>query len=223
MKTADGNLVLRNAGDGKIVTRTTNNNHKKSSINSKEKASARIITTTETKIRPTQFLVSKNEGNTLSSWLRDIATLCLPFYILYMLATHPLIKDVGRHQNLTKMQLYEKVLHEYKQKLDFEKSVKKYNFLRAISGRNRCFEFPKMEFTHYVPPPLKGIFMNRYTRIHDEKGRNERKQKPQGIIVKSRRKIMVKGGAAKQAEPGKTAAASGDNFVKARRMMMMGG
>jgi len=143
--------------------KTVNKSSNKAPIATKANRSVSEQTSnTRHKMRPTQILISKNEDNPWSSWLRDIATICFPLYMLYMLATHPLIKDIGQPHNrpLTKMELYEKFLHEQNQKLEFQQSVRKYNFLMALN-MNRCYEFPSFEMTEYMPN-RSGIFKNRY-------------------------------------------------------------
>ena len=206
MKTADGKVVLRTA-DGKIVESSTpaaaadtkptfrkanNNNakHEKRTTNTSQK------TSTTYKMRPTQMLISKNEGNTLSSWLRDIGILCIPLYTLYMMATHPIIKEIGQPK-LTATELHEKLLHEYNQKVKFENEVNTYNFMNAIvDGENtQCFDFPNVElFTKWVRKG--GIFQNRYKFIggsekkkKDGQQQQQEKHQPQGIIVNSRRRM----------------------------------
>lgn len=156
------------------------------------------------KMRPTQVLVSKNEGNTLSSWLRDIATICLPLYMLYMLATHPLIKGIGQPHNrkMTKTELHEKFLHEYNQKLQFGLSVRKNNFLVAVVNRDQCYEFPTLETTAYMPR-RSALFKDRYKKWVPQKGsavrdggqkykKEPRKQhkKVKGFMQNARKKMI---------------------------------
>ncbi len=195
MKTADGKVVARKA-DGKIVessstsTSSTNASIKHPSHNNTkhDKTSSATTTTTTHKMRPTQLLVSKNEGNTISSWLRDIGVILIPMYIMYMLSTHPLIKDIGQPhtRKLTKSELVKKMLHEKNQKLEYENAIYKYNFMSAVvDGGKRCYEFPSMEITpsSWKPPAL---FTNRYKRLLGNK-KDEKKDRPQGVVSKARR------------------------------------
>jgi hypothetical protein len=154
------------------------------------------------KMRPTQILISKNEGNTWSSWLRDIATICCPLYMVYMLATHPLIKDIGQPHNrkLTKLELHEKFVHEYNQKLEFQQSVHKYNFLMAVN-MDQCYEFPSSEMTKYMPN-RSAIFKDRYKKWLPRKGgevrgenkkyekQHNKKKEVRGIMVNARKKMI---------------------------------
>jgi hypothetical protein len=198
MKTADGKVVARNA-DGKIVessstsTSSTNASIKRSSSrnnNTKhdKTSSATTTTTTTHKMRPTQLLVSKNEGNTISSWLRDIGVILIPMYIMYMLATHPLIKDIGQPhtRKLTKSELVKKMLYEQNQKLEYQNAIYKYNFMTAVvDGGKRCYEFPSMEITSSWKPPA--LFTNRYKGFLGNK-KDDKKDRPQGVVSKARRK-----------------------------------
>lgn len=186
MKTADGKVVERKA-DGKIVessstsTSSTNASIKHPSHNNtKHDKTSSATTTTTHKMRPTQLLVSKNEGNTISSWLRDIGVILIPMYIMYMLATHPLIKDIGQPHNrkLTKSELLKKMLYEQNIKLEYENAIYKYNFMTAVvDGGKRCYEFPSMEVTSssWKPPAL---FTNRYKGFLSNK-KDEKKDRPQ--------------------------------------------
>lgn len=196
MKTADGKVVERKA-DGKIVesssisTSSTNASIKRSSSrsNTKYDKTSSATTTTTHKMRPTQLLVSKNEGNTISSWIRDICVILIPMYIMYMLATHPLIKDIGQPHNrkLTKSELVKKMLYEQHQKLEYENAIYKYNFMTAVvDGGKRCYEFPSMEVTSssWKPPAL---FRNRYKGFLGNKKDEKKDRRPQGVISKARR------------------------------------
>lgn len=195
MKTADGKVVARKA-DGKIIessgtSSSTNASIKRSShINTRhDKTSSNATSNTTThKMRPTQLLVSKNEGNTISSWLRDIGIILIPIYIMYMFATHPLIKDIGQPhtRKLTKSELAKKMLHEQNQKLEYENAVYKYNFMTAVvDGGKRCYEFPSMEITSSWKPPH--LFRKRYKRIFGNK--KDEKDRPQGIVANARKRF----------------------------------
>jgi hypothetical protein len=197
MKTADGKVVARKA-DGKIIessstsTSSTNASIKRSSSrnNTKhDKTSSATTTTTPHKMRPTQLLVSKNEGNTISSWLRDISVILIPIYIMYMLATHPLIKDIGQPhtRKLTKDELLKKMLYEQNQKLEYETAIYKYNFMTAVvDGGKRCYEFPSMEITTSWKRPA--LFTNRYKGRLGTKNDEMKEDRPQGVVSKARRK-----------------------------------
>ena len=156
------------------------------------------------KMRPTQLLVSKNEGNTMGSWLRDIATIGLPFFMLYILATHPLIKDIGQPHNrkLSKSELQAKFLYEYNQQLDFLHAVKDYKFLTAMNGDQCCYEFPNSQYAPYMPNRT-ALFKNRYKKWsppQQRKGvvKGERKKYKQqqekkqvkGFMMNARKKMI---------------------------------
>lgn len=150
------------------------------------------------KMRPTQLLVSKNEGNTIGSWLRDIVTLCFPLFMLYILATHPLIKDIGQPHNrkLSKTELQEKFLYEYNQKLNYLHSVTEYNFMSAMNGDQCCYEFPNSEFAPYMPR-REALFKDRYKKWAppqkgavkgDSKNYKRQQQVKKGWYVHARKK-----------------------------------
>ena len=154
------------------------------------------------KMRPTQLVVSRNEGNTIGSWLRDIVTICFPLFMLYILATHPLIKDIGQPHNrkLSTTELHEKFLYEYHQQLNFLHSVTEYNFMSAMNGDLSCYEFPNSEFAPYMPrrdalfkdrykkwaPPQKGAVKGDSKNF---KGKQQQKVK-KGWYVHARKKMI---------------------------------
>mmetsp|Transcript_20200 Transcript_20200/g.31541 ORF Transcript_20200/g.31541 Transcript_20200/m.31541 type:complete len:214 (-) Transcript_20200:259-900(-) len=155
-------------------------------------------------MRPTQLLVSKNEDNTIGSWLRDIATICFPLFMLYILATHPLIKDIGQPHNrkLSKMELQEKILYEYNQQVNFLHAVAEYNFMSAMNGDQCCYELPNSEFAPYMPR-RSALFKDRYKkkRSQPQKGvlkgnlkkdkRQPQKQVKKGWYVNARKKMIT--------------------------------
>ena len=149
-----------------------------------------------TKMRPTQMLISKNEGNTWGSWMRDIATISFPLFMLYILATHPLIKDVGQphKRKMNSLELHQKALYEHNQQLNFLHSVAKYNFLTAMNGGQCCYTFPNSYFEPFKPD-RSFIFKNRYKKWNMQKGAvTGEKKKVTGVVVKARKKkIYVPG------------------------------
>lgn len=154
------------------------------------------------KLRPTQLVVSKNEGNTIGSWIRDIVTICFPLFMLYILATSPLIKDIGQPHNrkLSQTELQEKFLYEYNQQLNFLHSVAEYKFLSAMNGDQCCYEFPNSEFAPYMPR-RSALFKDRYKKwAPQQKGavkgdstkykKQQQSQAKKGWYVHARKKMI---------------------------------
>ena len=199
MKTADGKTWTSKAKEQSRETRTTTAstattkqtkplNKATDSTKSYDAETTTIFGPTKSrpKMRPTQMLVSTNEGSKLKSWLRDFGTILLPVYIIYMLATHPLIKDVGKPHTFkwTSLDFKNKALYEQNQKLNFWNSVAKYNFLTAMKGDVSCYSFPNSNFEPYQRPDKKGLFQNRAKRMNAQNG----EEKPRGIVVKAHRR-----------------------------------
>mmetsp|Transcript_12403 Transcript_12403/g.20446 ORF Transcript_12403/g.20446 Transcript_12403/m.20446 type:complete len:201 (-) Transcript_12403:9-611(-) len=143
------------------------------------------------KMRPTQLLVSKNESNPLGSWIRDIATISFPLFMLYILATHPLIKDVGQPhtRKMNSLELQKKALHEHNQKLNFLHAVAKYNFLTAMNGGQCCYTFPNSDFEPFKPD-RSALFKNRYKKWKPQKGAVKGEKKVKGVVVNARKKMI---------------------------------
>ena len=209
MKTANGELWTSAAkkqpsNQNRVVAVPTINQSKPHSIdrNDAKKSKSKLLPPPR-KMRSTQVLVSRNEGNTLSSWLRDIVTVSIPLYVLYLLATHPLIKNIGKpnYQKLYRLEQNEKFIHEYNQHLKFLRSVKEYNFFMTMHG-DQCYEFPNSEIVPYVPK-RGAIFQNRYKKWLPKKKQKgdskykklqSEKKKPvkvvKGVMVNARKKMM---------------------------------
>jgi len=212
MKTADGQTwtateqrsVSRSTATPAAIKQAKPLNKAADSLRSNDAQKSSTKPPKPIKMRPTQLLVSKNEGNTIGSWLRDIATIGLPFFMLYILATHPLIKDIGQPHNrkLSKSELQAKFLYEYNQQLEFLHAVKDYKFLTAMKGNQCCYEFPNSQYAPYMPNRT-ALFKNRYKKwsapkrkgvvkgeSKKRKQQQKKKQQVKGFMMNARKKMI---------------------------------